>query len=341
MGESVHHTVPLLEVRLIRHKDQIEEIYNHLREILVDRIESVEQEIETLRDRAEAAEKQIEVLHDSLGIARDRITESQIRMEDAEARLQQSEQGMNLAAIKQLIAQCIVDAMIAYGANRASGNRAHNETSGSARGVEHTVRNCSYKEFLTCEIFRTHVAGRCTNMVEILCEYIGLDAAYETTWKELKQMMIDKCCLRNEVQKMEIKLWNLSVKGTDITHQYIQKGCHVFLAHIKEKKSEEKSKEKRLEDVPIVRDFTEVFPEDLPGLLPETDNPDITIEEYVQYETKKALRNGQVYNWETAKYGMINWCLDIEDIDCLKTFETKFPAIVYDDASIILKDTTP
>nr|GFD04433.1 putative reverse transcriptase domain-containing protein [Tanacetum cinerariifolium] len=29
-----------------------------------------------------------------------------------------------------------------------------------------------------------------------------------------------------------------------------------------------KSKEKQLEDVPIVRDFFEVFPEDLPGLPP-------------------------------------------------------------------------
>ncbi|GJW80602.1 putative reverse transcriptase domain-containing protein [Tanacetum coccineum] len=36
----------------------------------------------------------------------------------------------------------------------------------------------------------------------------------------------------------------------------------------KAKKSDEKSGEKRLEDVPIVRDFPEVFPEDLPGLPP-------------------------------------------------------------------------
>ncbi|GJS06999.1 putative reverse transcriptase domain-containing protein [Tanacetum coccineum] len=46
------------------------------------------------------------------------------------------------------------------------------------------------------------------------------------------------------------------------------KGCHVFLAHITEKKPKDKSKDKRVEDVPTVRDFPEVFPEDLPGLLP-------------------------------------------------------------------------
>ncbi|GKE09926.1 hypothetical protein Tco_1413477 [Tanacetum coccineum] len=37
-----------------------------------------------------------------------------------------------------------------------------------------------------------------------------------------------------------------------------------------EKKTEEKSEEKRLEDVPVVRDFSEVFPEDLHGLPPGT-----------------------------------------------------------------------
>nr|GEW62002.1 putative reverse transcriptase domain-containing protein [Tanacetum cinerariifolium] len=47
-----------------------------------------------------------------------------------------------------------------------------------------------------------------------------------------------------------------------------EKGCHVFLAHITEKKVEDKSKEKRLEDVPIVCDFLEVFLEDLPGVSP-------------------------------------------------------------------------
>ncbi|GJR03484.1 hypothetical protein Tco_0526468 [Tanacetum coccineum] len=34
------------------------------------------------------------------------------------------------------------------------------------------------------------------------------------------------------------------------------------------KKAEDKSKEKQLEEVPIVQDFPEVFPEDLPGIPP-------------------------------------------------------------------------
>ncbi|GJX34945.1 hypothetical protein Tco_0246502, partial [Tanacetum coccineum] len=41
-------------------------------------------------------------------------------------------------------------------------------------------------------------------------------------------------------------------------------GCDVFLAHITTKEAKDKSKGKRLEDVPIVRDF----PEDLLGIPP-------------------------------------------------------------------------
>ncbi|GJY21230.1 putative reverse transcriptase domain-containing protein [Tanacetum coccineum] len=44
----------------------------------------------------------------------------------------------------------------------------------------------------------------------------------------------------------------------------IERGCHLFIAHVTEKEPNEK----RLDDVPIIRDFPEVFPDDLPGLPP-------------------------------------------------------------------------
>ncbi|GKA49144.1 putative reverse transcriptase domain-containing protein [Tanacetum coccineum] len=52
------------------------------------------------------------------------------------------------------------------------------------------------------------------------------------------------------------------------TQKYIENGCQVYLAQVMSKKEEDKSKEKRLEDVPIVRNFLEVFPKELPGLPP-------------------------------------------------------------------------
>ncbi|GKF44353.1 hypothetical protein Tco_0130905 [Tanacetum coccineum] len=53
-----------------------------------------------------------------------------------------------------------------------------------------------------------------------------------------------------------------------IAQEYIAKGCQVFLAQISAKKEEDKSEGKQLKDVLIVRDFPEVFPEDLSGLPP-------------------------------------------------------------------------
>ncbi|GKD96726.1 hypothetical protein Tco_1380623, partial [Tanacetum coccineum] len=52
------------------------------------------------------------------------------------------------------------------------------------------------------------------------------------------------------------------------TQKYIQKGCQVYLAQVTSKKAEDKLEEKRLEDVPIVQEFLEVFLEDFPGLPP-------------------------------------------------------------------------
>ncbi|GKC83166.1 hypothetical protein Tco_1138883 [Tanacetum coccineum] len=65
-------------------------------------------------------------------------------------------------------------------------------------------------------------------------------------------------------------------------------------------------------------------------LIPlEMDDPDITMEEYIQRETEKALRRGQVFNWETVTYGKIRYDEDVHD---LRSVETEFPGIVYNDA---------
>ncbi|GKB92450.1 putative reverse transcriptase domain-containing protein [Tanacetum coccineum] len=46
--------------------------------------------------------------------------------------------------------------------------------------------------------------------------------------------------------------------------KYVEQGCHLFLAHVTKKKS----KEKQMEDVPVICDFPEVFHEELPRLPP-------------------------------------------------------------------------
>ncbi|GJR12092.1 hypothetical protein Tco_0794744 [Tanacetum coccineum] len=192
-------------------------------------------EVEILHDRAEAAQQQTEDLQDSLWRARDEIVEHQIHHEDVDARLQQSKfremehrarirrledligiimlttiQGMNFASIEQLIAQHVVDAMTTYEANRASRNGTHNEASRSAGGVEHTIE-LVFHISNRAENRQVKFAA-CTLLDSVLTWWnsyvktIRLDAAYMTTCKEMKQMMINEYCQRNEIQKMESEL---------------------------------------------------------------------------------------------------------------------------------------
>ncbi|GJR07845.1 reverse transcriptase domain-containing protein [Tanacetum coccineum] len=48
------------------------------------------------------------------------------------------------------------------------------------------------------------------------------------------------------------------------TEKYISRGCQVFMIQVMEKKADEK----RLEDISVVKEFPDVFPEDLPGIPP-------------------------------------------------------------------------
>ncbi|GJQ89231.1 putative reverse transcriptase domain-containing protein [Tanacetum coccineum] len=60
----------------------------------------------------------------------------------------------------------------------------------------------------------------------------------------------------------------LMVISCSKVQEYMAKGCQAFLAQISATKEEDKSEGKQVKDVPIVRDFPEVFPEDFPGLPP-------------------------------------------------------------------------
>ncbi|GJV91524.1 putative reverse transcriptase domain-containing protein [Tanacetum coccineum] len=60
----------------------------------------------------------------------------------------------------------------------------------------------------------------------------------------------------------------ISFDSVVLAQRYLSKGYDVFLAHITTKEVKDKSEGKRLEDVPIVRDFPKDFPENLPDIPP-------------------------------------------------------------------------
>ncbi|GJT12947.1 putative reverse transcriptase domain-containing protein [Tanacetum coccineum] len=104
--------------------------------------------------------------------------------------------------------------------------------------------------------------------------------------------------------------------------EYLSKGCDVFLAHITTKEAKDKSEGKRLEDVPIVRDFPEVFPEDLPGTT------SITIRQGI-YIRPNSITLGPVL-FVKKKDGSFRMCIDYRELNKL-TVKNRYPLPRIDD----------
>nr|GFA37265.1 hypothetical protein [Tanacetum cinerariifolium] len=113
----------------------------------------------------------------------------------------------------------------------------------------------------------------------------------------------------------------------------------------------DKSEEKRLQDVPIVRDFSEVFPEDLPGLL-LTRQVEFQIDlipgaapvaqapyRLAPSEMKELTRYGH-YKFQVISFGLINApaiFMDLMNRVC-KPYLDKFVIVFIDDILIYLKN---
>nr|GFA95148.1 reverse transcriptase domain-containing protein [Tanacetum cinerariifolium] len=74
--------------------------------------------------------------------------------------------------------------------------------------------NCAVEnqvKFATCTLHSVALPWWNTHV-----KTVGHDAAYGMPWKTLMKMMTDKYYPRNEIKKLEMELWDLKVKGTDL-----------------------------------------------------------------------------------------------------------------------------
>nr|GEX32720.1 hypothetical protein [Tanacetum cinerariifolium] len=159
-----------------------------------------------------------------------------------------------MEAINNLIAQRVTEALAEYKTQRNSvvnGDTSH--TTGTGPRTVCLTRECTYKDYLNYDplnfngtkgfigltrwferIESVSSISNCTaeNRIKFAsCTLIGSaltwwnshiravsqEVAYAMPWKTLRQMMTMKYYPRSEIKKLEVELWNLKVKGTDIT----------------------------------------------------------------------------------------------------------------------------
>nr|GEW06658.1 putative reverse transcriptase domain-containing protein [Tanacetum cinerariifolium] len=120
---------------------------------------------------------------------------------------------------------------------------------------------------------RSFVSTAFSSLIDIIPT--TLDHGYDVELADSRiiwvNTLIRGCTLNFLNHPFNINLMPVEMGSFDIIigmNWYLLKGYPIFLAHVTTKGAEDKSKEKRLEDVPIVQDFLEVFPEDLPGIPP-------------------------------------------------------------------------
>nr|GEZ47678.1 hypothetical protein [Tanacetum cinerariifolium] len=143
------------------------------------------------------------------------------------------------AQLQTMIDQGVTAALAARDALRSTnGDDSHNSRTG-VRRTERAARECTYTDFLKCQplpcermesVFHISNCAAENQVKFATCtlhsvaltwwnthvQTVGHEAAYDMSWKTLMKMITDKYCPRNEISKLEMELWELKVKGTDL-----------------------------------------------------------------------------------------------------------------------------
>nr|GEV64493.1 hypothetical protein [Tanacetum cinerariifolium] len=99
--------------------------------------------------------------------------------------------GMTLEAIEELVNRRVEEAFAAYEATRAANAL---ELKTKAKRVVTTIMEMGGMEIRT----------------------VGIEAAFAMSWRELLKLIAEVYCLRNEIQRIESELWNLTAKNNDL-----------------------------------------------------------------------------------------------------------------------------
>ncbi|GJX88397.1 hypothetical protein Tco_0340411 [Tanacetum coccineum] len=281
--------VPDAVERLEQVEDGLQDIYDHVIEIPLQRIEDIEtgqrglearsliagRERTSLLEQVASLERSNARLRGTMMMERARANRFRRRVRSLESELRQihrfhyydrmrfrrletfanmtiTRSGMTPEAIEELVNRRVEEALAAYEATRAAnaleaenqsqngsdgdngngdngnggngngengdgGNENPNENNRDARPV---ARECTYQDFMKCQPLNFKGTEgvvwliRWFEKMETVFYISNYPEKYQV--KELMKLMDEVYCPRNEIQKMESELWNLTVKNNDL-----------------------------------------------------------------------------------------------------------------------------
>ncbi|GJW99116.1 putative reverse transcriptase domain-containing protein [Tanacetum coccineum] len=164
----------------------------------------------------------------------------------------EAENGTKEKDHEAMIDQGVTAALAAHDAIRSTNGEDNHNSGTGVRRNERATRECTYPDFMKCQplnfkgtegvveltqwikkmetVFRISNCSVENQVKFSTCTLLGNDltwwnshvrtvgnnVAYAITWTELKKKITDKYCPRTEIKKIEVELWDLKVKGTNV-----------------------------------------------------------------------------------------------------------------------------
>ncbi|GJY34017.1 putative reverse transcriptase domain-containing protein [Tanacetum coccineum] len=161
---------------------------------------------------------------------------------------------MTQAAIRKLVADSVTAALEAQAATMENADNTNRNTGEKEAPV---ARKCSYKEFMSYQPINFKGTEGA----------VGLISWFERTESVFSRINCTEDCKKKGYKITWVEFKKLLIKNNSL-ELGPEDGRLNFTIYCEGNVSRHKSDEKRLEDILVVKEFLEVFPEDLPGLPP-------------------------------------------------------------------------
>nr|GEX67769.1 retrotransposon protein, putative, Ty3-gypsy subclass [Tanacetum cinerariifolium] len=197
------------------------------------------------------------------------------------------------AQLQAMIDQGVTVALAVCDANW---NDDDSHTLGTGRPMQ-VAHECTYPDFLKCQPLNFKGTEGVVGLRNALTWWNSHvmttthKAAHAMPWRTLKKMMTEKYCPSGEIKKLELEMWNLKVKGTDVV-AYSQRFQELALM----------CDQMFLEEIDKVEKYINGLPDTIHGSVMVTKPK--TMQDAIEFATE--LMNKKINTWAERAYAAGN-----------------------------------